>query len=129
MQQLSHCKHLERVAMASDAHFVDYILEQMQGCGMLESRKMFGEYAIYCDQKVVALVCGNQLFVKITAQGQAFVDKASEPVLLAPPYPSAKDSFLIQDQLDDHEWLVELMRITTDALPIPKPKRPKAKKA
>lgn len=108
--------------MASDAHFVDYVLEQMQGVGSLESRKMFGEYAIYCNQKVVALVCNNQLFVKITAQGQAFIDKAFQPVLLAPPYPSAKDSFLIQDQLDDLEWLIQLIRITADALPIPKPK-------
>lgn len=111
--------------MASDAHFVDYVLEQMQGVGSLESRKMFGEYAIYCNQKVVALVCNNQLFVKITAQGQAFIDKAFQPVLLAPPYPSAKDSFLIQDQLDDLEWLIQLIRITADALPIPKPKTKK----
>ena len=114
--------------MASDAHFVDYVLEQMQSAGALESRKMFGEYAIYCNQKVVALVCDNQLFVKITAQGQAFLDKASQPVLLAPPYPSAKDSFLIQDQLDDREWLVQLIRITADALPIPKPKLAKPKR-
>lgn len=114
--------------MASDAHFVDYVLEQMQGAGTLESRKMFGEYAIYCNQKVVALVCDNQLFVKITPQGQTFVDKASQPVLLAPPYRSAKDSFLIQDQLDDREWLVQLIRITADALPVPKPKRPKKPK-
>ena len=114
--------------MASDAHFVDYVLEQMQGAGALESRKMFGEYAIYCNQKVVALVCDNQLFVKITAQGQAFLDKTSQPVFLAPPYPSAIDSFLIQDQLDDREWLVQLIRITADALPIPKPKLAKPKR-
>jgi TfoX/Sxy family transcriptional regulator of competence genes len=120
MQQLSHCKHLERVTMASDAHFVDYVLEQMQGAGSFTHRKMFGEYAIYCNQKVVALVCDNQLFVKITVQGQTFIDKACQPVLLAPPYPSAKDWFLIQDQLDDREWLVQLIRITADALPIPK---------
>jgi DNA transformation protein and related proteins len=79
--------------MASDAQFVNYVLEQMQGAGSLDSRKMFGEYAIYCDQKVVALVCDNQLFVKITEKGKAFLNKASQPVLLAPPYPKAKDFF------------------------------------
>ncbi len=115
--------------MASDAHFVDYVLEQMQGAGSLECRKMFGEYAIYCDQKVVALVCHNQLFIKITMQGKGFIDKASQPVLLAPPYPSAKDSFLIQEQIDDREWLIQLIRITADALPSPKPKRPKKQKS
>ncbi len=110
--------------MASDATFVDYVLEQMHGAGALVSRKMFGEYAIYCDQKVVALVCDNELFVKVTAQGRSFLDKASQPILLAPPYPSAKNSFLIQDQLDDREWLAQLIRLTADALPAPRPKKP-----
>ncbi len=108
--------------MASDAHFVDYVLEQMQGVGALSSRKMFGEYAIYCDQKVVALVCDNQLFVKITAQGQTFVDKAYEPILLAPAYKDAKPSFLMNEKLDDQAWLQELIRITANNLPAPKPK-------
>ena len=34
---------------------------------------MFGEYAIYCDEQVVALVCDNQLFVEITPPGRASV--------------------------------------------------------
>lgn len=43
--------------------------DQMRGGGDIPFRKMFGEYAIYCDAKVLALVCDNQLLVKPTAAG------------------------------------------------------------
>jgi DNA transformation protein and related proteins len=49
--------------MASDAKFVEYVCDRIDGAGQISFRKMFGEYAIYCDAKVVALVCDNQLFV------------------------------------------------------------------
>jgi len=56
--------------VASDEEFVDYVVEQMAGAGAISRRKMFGEYAVYCDGKVVALVCDNEVFVKPTAPAQ-----------------------------------------------------------
>ncbi|MCC3506339.1 MAG: TfoX/Sxy family protein [Microcoleus sp. PH2017_19_SFW_U_A] len=53
--------------MSSDLSFVEYILDQINQAGQVSFKKMFGEYAIYCDEKVVALVCDNQLFIKPTA--------------------------------------------------------------
>jgi DNA transformation protein and related proteins len=82
---------------------------------------MFGEYAIYCGDKVVALVCDNQLFVKITAPGKALVGAGYQQ---GEAYPGAKPSMLIgADLLEDGERLCELMRATAAALPQPKPKR------
>lgn len=60
---------------------------------------MFGEYAIYCNGKVVGLVCDNQLFVKPTIGGRTFIGKVVE----SPPYPGAKNSFLIEDKFEDRE--------------------------
>ncbi len=60
--------------MASDQKFVTYVCDQISGAGVIFSRKMFGEYAIYCDDKVVALICGNQFFVKPTQAGKALLD-------------------------------------------------------
>jgi len=37
----------------------------------------------------------------------------------------AKPAFLIEDRLEDREWLTELVRITAAALPFPKPKKKK----
>ena len=87
-------------------------------------RKMFGEYALYCEGKVVALICENKLFVKPTDAGRDFIGEVVE----APPYPGAKPSFLVEEQLDDGEWLSRLIRITTRELPQPKPKKKRPKK-
>lgn len=109
--------------MASDQDFVDFIVDQLQNAGDITSRKMFGEYAIYCDGKVTALVCDNQLFVKPTQAGRSFIGEVVE----APPYPGAKMSFLIEDGFEDREWISDLVRITAEELPVPKPKKKKPK--
>jgi len=67
---------------------------------------------------VVALVCDDQLFVKPTPGGRAFL---GEPVE-APPYSGAKPYFLI-DRLEDRDWLCTLIRLSVQDLPEPKPKR------
>lgn len=105
--------------MASDQKTVDFITEQMAAAGNIRSRKMFGEYVIYCDDKVVALVCDDKLFLKITEPGKAVVRAQT----MVPPYPGAKDSFIIsQDDWDDAGYLAQLARTTADALPAPKKK-------
>lgn len=109
--------------MASDLSFVEYIVDQIENAGVIRYRKMFGEYAVYCDEKVTALICDNQLFIKPTEAGRAFIGDPVE----APPYPGAKNYFLIEDKLDDREWLSHLVRITAKELPMPKPKKKKKK--
>lgn len=107
--------------MASDQGFVDFIVDQLKNAGRVAYRKMFGEYALYCDGKVVALICDDQLFVKPTEGGRSFI---GEPVE-APPYPGAKQYFLIEDRFEDREWICDLIRLTAKELPEPKPKSPK----
>lgn len=109
--------------MASDQDFVDFIVDQLENAGEVTSRKMFGEYAIYCDGKVTALVCDNQLFVKPTEAGRSFIGNVVE----APPYPGAKNSFLIEGGFEDRDWISELVRLTAEELPVPKPKKKKPK--
>ena len=107
--------------MATDQDFVDFLADQMAGAGEIAHKKMFGEYALYCDGKVVALVCDNQLFVKPTPGGRAHIGAPVE----APPYPGAKLYFLIEDAFEDREWLESLIRITAREAPPPKPKSKK----
>ena len=108
--------------MATDQEFIEFIIDQISGVKGISCRKMFGEYAVYCEGKVVALVADNQLFVKPTAGGRAFLGEVVE----APAYPGAKPSFLIDD-IDDRDRLCELIRITTKEVPLPKPKKKPAK--
>lgn len=106
--------------MASDIGFVEYACGQIAAAGRITCRRMFGEYAVYCDGKVVALVCDNQFFLKPTAAGRALLDRVRE----APPYPGAKDYFLLDGQLEDGELAAELVRATARSLPQPKARPP-----
>ena len=109
--------------MASDQAFVDFIVDQIESAGEIRAKKMFGEYGVFADGKIFALICDNKLFVKPTEGGRAFIGNATE----APPYPGAKPSFLIGEKLEDREWLSELVRITVSELPEPKPRKKKKK--
>lgn len=107
--------------MASTQQFVDFIVEQIDISGQITYKKMFGEYGLYFGDKIFALICDNKLFVKPTLAGRAYIKHVVE----APPYPGAKPSFLIEDKLEDREWLTELVHITVQELPEPKPKKKK----
>ncbi len=109
--------------MATDPDFVKFVADQLEErCG-ISYRMMFGEYALYSNGKVVALVCNNQLFIKPTEAGRSYIGDVIE----SPPYPGAKPSFLVQDQIEDGEWLSELIVLTEQHLPVPKPKARKKK--
>ena len=111
--------------MASDASYVEYIAEQAGLGPRLTSKKMFGEYALYVEGKVVAFVCDNVLYMKPTDPGRALLQAVDEQ----PPYPGAKLYYRIGVELDDRELLKRIFLATADALPPPKPKpTPKAKR-
>ena len=109
--------------MATDKSFVEFVVDQIENAGEITYKKMFGEYALYCKGKVIALICDNQLFVKPTKAGKSFIGNIVE----APPYPGAKPSFLIEDQIEDREWISNLIILTEKELPMPKPKTSKKK--
>lgn len=110
--------------MATKQSTIDYILDQLGGS--VTARKMFGEYALYAEGKVVALVCDDTLFVKITEPGKAFVGQHYHE---GEAYPGAKPMMLIdEDLVEDHEWLRELIDITAEHAPTPKPKKKSGKK-
>ena len=106
--------------MASRLEYVQYVAEQLSGAGEITYKKMFGEYGLYCDGKIFANVSDDQLFVKITEAGRRLFPGLPE----APPYPGAKNCFLIEN-VDDRDFLAALTRTTCQALPEPKKKRRK----
>jgi DNA transformation protein and related proteins len=107
--------------MASDQEFVKFVCEQLCGAGEISFRRMFGEAAVYLEDKVIGLICDNQFFVKATEAGRAKIGVPTE----APPFPGASNWFLMAD-LDDPEFLADLVRTTAAALPSPKARAKKA---
>ena len=106
--------------MATDPATIRFLLDQMSGAGGVDARKMFGEYALYCDAKVVALVCDNTLFLKPTPGALALIANPR----YGPPYPGAKPQLVIEDELDDPDALSRLIAAVAADLPPPKPKAP-----
>lgn len=107
--------------MATKQSTVDFILDQLVSLGDVSARKMFGEYALYCHGKVVALICDDTLFVKITEPGKVFVGEYYEE---GNAYPGAKPSMVIdEERIEEREWLSELIQITADNLTVAKVKK------
>lgn len=107
--------------MTTDLSFIDYIADQVQLGERLTQRKMFGEYALYIDGKVVAFACDDSLFVKPAEATAALTAELPRH----PPYPGAKDYPVADELLDDPEQLRELLLATEQAMPAPKPKKPR----
>jgi TfoX/Sxy family transcriptional regulator of competence genes len=106
--------------MASKQATADYLAEQLAGAGEIRTRKMFGEYGLYCDEKIVAFICDDQLFVKPTEVAPNFLGEDC----LAPAYPGSKNYYRVpEDKWDDAAWLCDFIRQTADVLPAPKPKK------
>lgn len=93
--------------MSSNTDFVQYIVDQCAGAGVITVRKMMGDYCIYCDGMVFGLICDNCLYIKQTEAVRAMLRE----VILRPPYDGAKEYFLITD-VDDCDYLSEVVKAT-----------------
>lgn len=90
------------------------LFDNLTGLGNVRAQKMFGEYALYCDEKVVALVCRNELVVKNTEPGRALAPDLE----LLPAYPGAKPGLHVpQNRWSEPDFLRKLLRSTADSLP------------
>jgi TfoX/Sxy family transcriptional regulator of competence genes len=110
--------------MATDIDFVAYVAEQSQLGAALTFKKLFGEYGVYLEGKVIAFACDNSLFVKAT-------DATAETTRLLPqrpPYPGAKPYPVADELLDDSDALKMLLVQTAQGLPAASPKSKAASK-
>lgn len=111
--------------MASDPDFVQYVCDQARGAGDVSARKLFGEYALYLDARVIALICDDQVYVRDIEVTQALLPNAR----LAPPYPGAKPYRVVGDRIEDHALVAELFAQLARVLPPPRHKAtPRARK-
>jgi TfoX/Sxy family transcriptional regulator of competence genes len=106
-------------SMPTKKDFTDYILDQI-GDERARVHAMFGEYALYYDEKVVALVCDETVYAKITESSSEVLQGNERE----PAYPGAKPSFVLEDeQIEESGFLRELCRGIAADLPAPKAKK------
>lgn len=103
--------------MASSKEYLDYIMEQISYAEDVSYRPMMGEFIIYCTGKVVGGVYDDRFLVKPTASAKrAMPDGRYEK-----PYDGAKDMLLVEN-LEDKEFMRELLESIADELPNKKKK-------
>lgn len=108
--------------MASSPDFVNFICEQLEGLGTVRTRKMFGEYMVYLNDKPVVIICDDRALVKmLPCLAELLKDRPAEP-----PYEGAKAHYLLDP--DDRETLREAVRLAEEAVPLPKKRTPKKEK-
>jgi TfoX/Sxy family transcriptional regulator of competence genes len=105
--------------MATQPETVDFILEKLGDHERFTTRKMFGEYALYADGVTVALVCDDQLYVKIVPASEALADQCEQDA----PYPGARPHYVIEEhQLSTIKELPDILIEIAKTLPKKKKK-------
>ncbi len=105
--------------MSTQKETVAFILETLGEPAVFAARAMFGEYALYAKGKVVALICDNQLYVKILPASVELEDVCEKDS----PYTGAKLHYLVEEgQLSHIHNLPDILLAIASALPTPKKK-------
>ncbi|MBR4631710.1 MAG: TfoX/Sxy family protein [Elusimicrobia bacterium] len=104
--------------MASSKQYLDFILEQLSSLKNITYRAMMGEYIIYYQGKIVGGIYDDRFLVKPTKSAVAMMPNATMEL----PYKGAKEMLLV-DEVDNREFLKELLEVMYDELPAPKRKK------
>ena len=106
--------------MASHQDFVDYVAEQLREAGTICSRKMFGEYLVYVNERPVLTLCDNRVFVKKLPQVAVLMADAE----CGYPYEGAKEAYLLD--LGDDARIDALLPLLVEHTPLPRPRKKKS---
>ena len=110
--------------MSTDKQTISFILDALHHSPRISARAMFGEYALYADGKVVALICDDTLYVKIVPASSALEQVCEK----GSPYPGAKPHYVLsEEQLSSLSKLPQILLSIAQSLP-EKKKKPKANK-
>jgi TfoX/Sxy family transcriptional regulator of competence genes len=104
--------------MASSKEYLDFVLEQLSMLDEISYRAMMGEYIIYYRGKVVGGIYDDRFLVKNIKAAAALMPEAA----LELPYDGAKEMLLVDD-VENKDFLRELLEAMYDELPAPKKRK------
>ena len=104
--------------MASSREYLDFILEQLSGLESIACRTMMGEFILYYRGKIVGGIYDDRFLVKTTKSALTMMPNADMEV----PYEGAKEMILVDD-VENREFLRELLEAMYKELPAPKKKK------
>ena len=101
--------------MASSKEYLDFIMDQLSDLEDVKVRPMMGEYIIYYREKIVGGIYDDRFLVKPVPAAVALMPGAQKEL----PYEGAKEMLLV-DEVDNREFMCNLLRAMYDELPAPK---------
>ena len=104
--------------MASSKEYLEFILEQLSGLDEITYKAMMGEFIIYYRGKIVGGIYDDRFLVKPVKAAKDMMPEADMEL----PYEGAKEMLLV-DNVDNRDFLQELLSAMYDELPAPKKKR------
>ena len=104
--------------MASSKEYLNFILDQLSGLNGISYRAMMGEYIIYLGGKIVGGIYDDRLLIKPVKSAIAMLPDAK----MESPYEGGKEMLLVED-VDNREFLQELLQAMYKELPAPKKKK------
>ena len=102
--------------MASSKEYLNFILDQLSELDGISWRKMMGEYILYRHGKIVGGIYDDRFLVKPTKSAAEMMPDAGREI----PYEGAKEMLLV-DNVENREFLRELLEAMDGELPAPKP--------
>ena len=104
--------------MASSKEYLDFVLEQLAELDDITYKAMMGEYIIYYRGKIVGGIYDDRFLVKPVKVAKDMMPEAE----LELPYEGTKEMLLVED-MDNKEFLRELLDAMYEELPVPKKKK------
>ena len=104
--------------MGSSKEYLEYILEQLSGLEDITYRAMMGEYILYYRGKIFGGVYDDRFLIKPVKIAKEMMPDANMEL----PYDGAKEMLLVDD-VENREFLKELIEAMYDELPAPKKKK------
>ncbi len=105
--------------MATHLDYIEYVYKQIENVGIVEHKKMFGEYMVYVNGKPILLVCDNTVFVKMHECLQDLMSTAET----GKPYSGAKMHYVLP--IEDRKLVTQVIRLLEPLTPFPKPRKKK----
>ena len=107
--------------MATSSEYIEFVCEKIKDFGAVRSRKMFGEYMVYLNDKPIFTVCDNTVYVKKLPQTENLMCTAD----CGYPYDGAKECYILD--VENTDLLSSLIPVLEEATPLPKKKKAKKK--
>ena len=104
--------------MTSSKEYLEYIVEQLSDLDDTTYRAMMGEYIIYYRGKIIGGIYDDRFLVKPVKAAKEMMPDADMEL----PYEGAKEMLLVDD-VENREFLRELIEAMYEELPTPRKKR------